>query len=55
MATLANPIRYFIVIVKGSFLKDLPADLVLANLWPMAVIALVTLSAAGWLFRHRME
>ena len=53
--TLANPIRYFIVIVKGVFLKDMPATMVLQLLWPLAVIALVTLSAATWLFRHRVE
>ena len=53
--TLANPIRYFIVIVKGIFLKDLPASLVAENLWPMMVIGAVTLSSATWLFRRRME
>ncbi|HTU23451.1 MAG TPA: ABC transporter permease [Gemmataceae bacterium] len=51
--TLANPIRYFLVIVKGLFLKDLPAAEVLRNLWPLAVIAVVTLTASTWLFRHR--
>ena len=29
MLTLANPMRYFIVIVKGVFLKDMPAAMVL--------------------------
>ena len=53
--TLANPIRYFIVIVKGIFLKDMPASIVLENLWPMAVIGSVTLTCATWLFRHRVE
>ncbi len=53
--TLANPIRYFMVIVKGLFLKDIPTAVVLRNLWPMAIIAVVTLSAATWLFRKRME
>lgn len=53
--TLINPIRYFMVIVKGIFLKDLPASIVLENLWPMAIIGAVTLSSAAWLFRHRME
>jgi hypothetical protein len=24
------------------------------DLWPLAVIAIVTLSAASWLFRHRL-
>ena len=54
-ATLANPIRHFMVIVKGLFLKNMPAAEVLRSLWPLAVIACVTLAAATWLFRHRLE
>jgi ABC-2 type transport system permease protein len=51
--TLANPARHFIVIVKGVFLKAMPAADVLASLWPLLVIGAVTLSAATWLFRRR--
>jgi len=54
VATEANPIRYFLVITKGIFLKDMPATLVFANIWPMAIIAAVTLTAATWLFRRRL-
>jgi len=36
-ATLANPMRHYLVIVKGLFLKDMPAAEVLRNLWPLAV------------------
>jgi ABC-2 type transport system permease protein len=50
-----NTIRYFMVIVKGVFLKDMPVAVALGYLWPMTVIAAVTLSAATWLFRTRME
>jgi ABC-2 type transport system permease protein len=53
--TLANPVRHYLVIVKGLFLKDMPASEVLRNLWPLAVIALLTLSAATWLFRRRLN
>jgi ABC-2 type transport system permease protein len=53
--TLANPIRHFLVIVKGLFLKDIPASEVLRNLWPLGLIALLTLSAATWLFRRRLS
>ncbi len=53
--TLANPVRHFMVIAKGVFLKDMPADEVARNLVPLAVIATATLSAASWLFRRRME
>ncbi|HQU43470.1 MAG TPA: ABC transporter permease [Pirellulales bacterium] len=51
----ANPIRYFMVVVKGVFLKDMPAAVALGYIWPMAVIATVTLTAATLLFRRRME
>lgn len=51
----ANPVRYFMVIVKGVFLKDMPASVALTHIWPMALIAVVTLSAATWLFQRRME
>lgn len=53
--TLANPLRYYVAIIKGVFLKGMPAAIVVQLLWPLAVIALATLSAATWLFRHRVE
>ncbi|MDB4976612.1 MAG: hypothetical protein JWN48_4953 [Myxococcaceae bacterium] len=53
--TLVNPLRWFLVIVKGVFLKALPFSEVARNTLPLALIALVTLSSAAWLFRHRME
>jgi ABC-2 type transport system permease protein len=55
MVTLIDPARYFIVIIRGVFLKDMPAGLVMDNLWPMAVIAFCTLSSASWLFRRRLQ
>lgn len=54
-ATMVNPLRYFLVIVKGVFLKDLPLGEVIRNTVPLALIALATLSAAAWLFRRRLE
>lgn len=53
--TLADPLRYFLVIIKGVFLRGLEPGEVMANTLPLAIIALVTLSAAAWLFRRRME
>jgi drug efflux transport system permease protein len=55
MLTLANPLRYYVAIIKGVFLKGMPAAIVVQLLWLLAVIALATLSAATWLFRHRVE
>ena len=52
--TYANPLRYMMVIVKGLFLKGLPAADVFANIWPMAVIAICTLTIATWFFRRRV-
>lgn len=53
--TLINPLRYFLVIVKGVFLKDIPLSEVVNQTIPLALIATVTLSAAAWLFRRRLE
>ena len=50
---MINPLTHFLVIVRGIFLRDMSADLVAARLWPMALIALATISAASWLFRRR--
>jgi ABC-2 type transport system permease protein len=52
-ATLANPVRHFMVIVKGVFLKALPARDVLASLWPLVLIATVTLTGSTFFFRRR--
>lgn len=49
-----NPLRHFIVIVKGVFLKDIDPIALLPNVYPLIIIAIVTLSAASWLFRHRL-
>ncbi|ABC22590.1 ABC transporter permease [Rhodospirillum rubrum] len=53
--TRLDPLRYYLVIVKGLFLKDLALTEVIANVVPLAAIAVVTLGAAAWLFRRRME
>jgi ABC-2 type transport system permease protein len=53
--TLANPLRYAIEIVHRVYLEAAGLDRLLPELWPLALIALVTLSASSWLFRHRLE
>lgn len=52
--TLLNPMRYFMVVLRGVFLEGRPFGLLVDQFWPMAVIGLATLAVAGWLFRHRM-
>ena len=55
LVTYGNPFRYFLVVVKGVFLKEMPAAVVFQETWPMAVIALFTLTGAGWFFRRRLQ
>lgn len=50
-----DPLKYFLVLSEGLFLKALPLNDVLANIWPLMIIAGVTLSSAAFLFRSRLE
>ena len=53
--TIINPVRWYLVIVKGLFLKGMGGSAVLLNCIPIAMIAVATLTAAGMMFRRRME
>lgn len=53
--TYGIPLKYMLIISKGIFLKDIDVLIVLHNLWPLVIIALFTLTAAGWFFRRRLE
>lgn len=48
------PLKYMLIISKGIFLKDISARIVFNNLWPLALIALFTLTSAGRLFRRKL-
>jgi ABC-2 type transport system permease protein len=52
--TLVNPLRYAIDIAHRVYLEGAGLSLLIPELWPLAVIALVTLSGASWMFRHRL-
>lgn len=52
--TLADPLRYFLVIVRASFLEGASMQLLVDQYWPLLAIGLATLASAGWLFRRRM-
>ena len=47
-----NPISYFIPTLKGLFLKQFTLMDVLPVMWPMVLIAFVTLSAGMWMFKR---
>ncbi|MBY0529782.1 MAG: ABC transporter permease [Rhabdochlamydiaceae bacterium] len=49
--TYLIPLRYMLVNTKGIFLKALSAQTVWSNVWPMALIALFTLTIAAHFFR----
>jgi ABC-2 type transport system permease protein len=52
--TLINPLRYAIDIAHRVYLEGVGLALLIPELWPLAVIAAITLSAASWMFRHRL-
>jgi ABC-2 type transport system permease protein len=52
--TLINPLRYAIDIAHRVYLEGAGLGLLIPELWPLALIALVTLSGASWMFRHRL-
>lgn len=51
----AIPLKHFLVIVEGTFLKAMPASDIIANTWPLAIIALVSLTMAVVFVRSRLE
>jgi ABC-2 type transport system permease protein len=52
--TLINPLRYAIDIAHRVYLEGVGLNLLIPELWPLALIAAITLSAASWMFRHRL-
>jgi ABC-2 type transport system permease protein len=53
--TYANPLRYAIDIAHRVYLEGAGLNQLMPDLWPMAIIATVTLSSAAWLFRGGLE
>ena len=50
-----SPLKHYLIIVQGSFLKALPPSEVLANAWPLAAIAAVTFSMAVVFVQRRLQ
>jgi ABC-2 type transport system permease protein len=53
--TYINPLRYFLVVLRGVFLEGATIDMLWPQYWPMAIIGVVCLFLAGRLFRWRMH
>ena len=52
--TLANPVRHFLDLAWGLFLKGIGPAQAWSSIWPMLVIAAVTLTGSAWAFRRRL-
>ena len=52
--TVINPLRYAIEITQKVYLEGASLSQLVPQLWPLAVIASVTLGIAAWMFRHRL-
>jgi len=53
--TAINPLRYAIDITRRVYLEGVGLDLLLPDLWPLCLLAALTLSGASWMFSHRMQ
>lgn len=49
--SIVNPLKYFIVIIRGITMKNTDIHVIIHNLLPMALIALFTLTTSAYLFR----
>jgi ABC-2 type transport system permease protein len=53
--TAINPLRYAIDITRRVYLEGAGLALLGADLLPLAIVAIVTLSISSWVFAHRMQ
>ncbi len=52
--TYLDPLRYFLVILRGTFLQGDGASVLGSQYAGLAALALASMTLAAWLFRHRM-
>jgi drug efflux transport system permease protein len=50
--TWLDPLRYFLIVLRTSFLEGAGVSLVWPQLWPLAVIGIGSMIVAGKLFRR---
>ena len=51
---LINPLRYMIDISRRVYLEGIGVDRLTSDLWPLALMAALTLSIGGWVFNRRL-
>lgn len=54
-ADLINPVRYIIIALRNIFLEGADLAMVWPHLWPLLLMASVTLPLSAWMFRHRTQ
>jgi ABC-2 type transport system permease protein len=54
-ATMLNPLRYAIDITQRVYLEGAGTLRLMPDLWPLAIMAVLSLSSASWLFKNRLE
>ena len=52
--TWLNPVRFFMVLTRGIFLKGMGLEDVITNLIPLIIIASITLTLAGRTFKRKL-
>ncbi len=53
--TLVNPLRYAVDIAQRVYLEGTGFLQLMPDIWPLAIMATVTLSAASWIFHNRLQ
>jgi len=51
---IATTDALFLMVLRGVFLEGTPFHLLMPQFWPLAVIGVITLAIAGWLFHNRL-
>lgn len=55
VGTRINPLRYITIALRLIFLQGAGTATVWPHIWPLLIIAALTLPLAAWLFRHRSQ
>jgi ABC-2 type transport system permease protein len=50
--TLLDPLRYFLIVLRATFLEGAGVTLLWAQFWPLVVIGITSMTVAGHLFRR---
>ncbi|MGH8149364.1 MAG: ABC transporter permease [Steroidobacteraceae bacterium] len=53
--TYANPLRYAVDIAQRVYLEGTGFIQLMPDIWPLAIMAFVTLGAASWIFHNRLQ